>query len=154
MSRHRGDDLDDDYVPDELVASSGEEDIGANNDIQGLLSADEDDEHEERRQTATLAKRKRREKDKERKEKVGRMPQCHASSDLPVAQRRKLTETKDVSEPPSIAMQSPQQLAYFLSSVQARAFPDKSSLELLDLGIPGESPGLDPRLVDFNSTVR
>lgn len=72
MSRHRGDDLEDDYVPDELVASSGEEDVGANNDIQGLLSADEDpdEEHEEKRQTATSAKRKRREKDKEREEKV------------------------------------------------------------------------------------
>lgn len=73
MSRHRGDDLEDDYMPDELVASSGEEDVGANNDIQGLLSADEDpdEDHEEKRQTTSSAKRKRREKDKERKEKVG-----------------------------------------------------------------------------------
>ncbi|KIM60608.1 hypothetical protein SCLCIDRAFT_123892 [Scleroderma citrinum Foug A] len=147
MSRHRGDDLEDDYMPDELVASSGEEDVGANNDIQGLLSADEDpdEDHEEKRQTTSSAKRKRREKDKERKEK-----------------RRKLTETKDDSEPPSVAMQSPQQLADYLSSMQAKAFPDKSGLELLDLSIPEtsivdtsswmESRPLD-RLVEFITNV-
>ncbi|KAL4067559.1 U3-containing 90S pre-ribosomal complex subunit-domain containing protein [Scleroderma citrinum] len=121
MSRHRGDDLDDDYVPDELVASSGEEDAG----VQGVLfSADEDTdgEHKEQRQSETTAKRKRKDKDNDRKQK-----------------KRKLADTNDDGDPPSIAMQSPQQLADYLSSMQARAFPDKSGLELLDMSIPETS---------------
>lgn len=78
MSVQRGDDLEDDFVPDDLVASSGEEEAafdprqGAGDDIDGLLSADEEAEQAEPapKGKATLAKRKRREKDKERQAKV------------------------------------------------------------------------------------
>ena len=78
MIVQRGDDLEDDFVPDDLVASSGEEDAafdapqGASDDIEGLLSADEEAEQGEPplKGKATLAKRKRREKDKERQAKV------------------------------------------------------------------------------------
>jgi protein CMS1 len=75
MNGQRGDDLDDDFVPDELVATSGEEDevehrLG--DDIDGLLSADEDAEEAQlnKERSATEKKRKRREKEKERKAKV------------------------------------------------------------------------------------
>jgi hypothetical protein len=73
MNGQRGDDLDDDFVPDELVATSGEEDNGPGDDIGGLLSADEDTEEAEahiKEKTTTEKKRKRREKEKERKIKV------------------------------------------------------------------------------------
>jgi protein CMS1 len=78
MSVQRGDDLEDDFVPDDLVASSGEEEAafdprqGAGDDIDALLSADEEAEQTEpaSKGKATLAKRKRREKDKERQAKV------------------------------------------------------------------------------------
>lgn len=73
MNGQRGDDLDDDFVPDELVATSGEEDNGPGDDIDGLLSADEDAEEAEahiKEKPATEKKRKRREKEKERKIKV------------------------------------------------------------------------------------
>jgi len=82
------------------------------------------------------------------------MLQYYALTDLLSMQRRKLSETKDDGEPPSIAMQSPQQLADYLSSMQAKAFPEKSGLELLDLSIPGESSAWHRHPVDFNSTVR
>lgn len=78
MGAQRGDDLEDDFVPDELVASSGEEDAafdsrqGAGDGIDGFLSADEEAEQDEPvpKGKATLPKRKRREKDKERQTKV------------------------------------------------------------------------------------
>lgn len=73
MNGQRGDDLDDDFVPDELVATSGEEDNGPGDDISGLLSADEDAEEAEvyiKEKSMTEKKRKRREKEKERKIKV------------------------------------------------------------------------------------
>ena len=77
MNVQRGDDLEDDFVPDDLVASSGEEDATFDphqpgDDIDGLLSADEDAENEEPapKGKQTSAKRKRREKEKERQAKV------------------------------------------------------------------------------------
>ncbi|KAG6335878.1 hypothetical protein ID866_3215 [Astraeus odoratus] len=124
-----GDDLDDDYVPDDLVASSGDEDdalnpsTGARDDVEGLLSADEEveQEQEERREAASSAKRKRREKEKERR-----------------AKKRKLAEAKD-DEHLSVAAQPPHLLADYLSTMQAKAFPTRTGLELLDLSIPETS---------------
>ena len=70
-----GDDLEDDFVPDDLVALSGEEDLPNAEDIGGLLSADEDDAGAAQPSPAQSAaalekKRKRRAKEKERKAKV------------------------------------------------------------------------------------
>ncbi|KAH0830508.1 U3-containing 90S pre-ribosomal complex subunit-domain containing protein [Lanmaoa asiatica] len=129
MNIQRGDDLGDDFVPDELVASSGEEDAafdprqGAGDGIDGLLSADEEAEQDEPalKGKASLAKRKRREKDKERQ-----------------AKRRKLAETAKVLEPPSIAAQPAHKLADYMSTMQAKAFPELTELELNDMRIPGE----------------
>ncbi|KAI6039007.1 U3-containing 90S pre-ribosomal complex subunit-domain containing protein [Pisolithus marmoratus] len=121
---HRGDDLEDDYVPDDLVASSGEDEdtldphVLTSNDVGGLLSADEDAEQE----SAALAKRKRREREKER-----------------MAKKRKLAETQDDEEPRSVAAQPPRELFGYLSSMQAKAYPAKSALELLDISIPETS---------------
>lgn len=65
----RGDDLDDDFVPDDLVAMSEDDDLG--DDVEGLLSADEGEAGPSHAsQDATDKKRKRRQKEKERKAKV------------------------------------------------------------------------------------
>lgn len=76
INTHGGDDLDDDFIPDELVALSDDEGAlqAPDADINALLSADEDAEEIEtetqRNQAAAEKKRKRREKDKERKAKA------------------------------------------------------------------------------------
>lgn len=72
MMRQGGDDLDDDFVPDELVAlSDGDEPA---DDAQGSLSADEEAvdnaEGEVKNKSDKEKKRKRRDKEKERKSKV------------------------------------------------------------------------------------
>lgn len=75
-SKQGGDDLDDDFVPDDLVALSepeddAGEDLQSDDGVQGLLSADEDDAERETIDAAAVEKkRKRREKEKERKAKV------------------------------------------------------------------------------------
>lgn len=114
MSGHHGDDLDDDYVPDELVASSAEEDGAASDNVEGLLSAPES-EQEDVRGKEVSAKRKRREREKERQ-----------------AKKRKLDDV----EPCLAAAQPPQEFSEYLSIMQARVFPAKSKLELLDESIP------------------
>lgn len=79
MERQGGDDLDDDFVPDELVALSDGEEAAHSADgdnIDRLLSADEDAEPEDEAEAERAGKaiiekkRKRREKEKERKLKV------------------------------------------------------------------------------------
>ena len=76
MSRHVGDDLEDDFVPDDLVALSDEEDdVPETEDIGDLLSADEAGPSASQPGQSTSAaalekKRKRRAKEKERKAKV------------------------------------------------------------------------------------
>jgi len=121
--RQGGDDLDDDFVPDELVAlSDGDEPA---DDVQGSLSVDEeavDDvegELESNNKPVKEKKRKRREKEKERK-----------------AKKRKLAESLDTVEPASITAQSPAALQSYLSAKQARTFSTMSALELGDMQIP------------------
>ena len=79
MAHHRGDDLEDDFMPDETVAFSEDEGsvslVGDQDDIGKLLSADEEEEGIESpmEQTKLLLdqkKRRRREKEKERKAKA------------------------------------------------------------------------------------
>ena len=72
MNSYGGDDLDDDFVPDELVALSEPEDAVSGDgeeDVNALLSADEG-EAPSLNQKAEEKKRKRRAKEKERKAKV------------------------------------------------------------------------------------
>ncbi|KAI0371703.1 hypothetical protein BV20DRAFT_158119 [Pilatotrama ljubarskyi] len=121
---HRGDDLEDDFVPDDLVALSDEDDLPNTDDVSGLLSADEDggnDAQASQLQSAAALekKRKRRAKEKERK-----------------AKKRKLAETVEPIEPPSIATQPPVMLADYLNSMQAKTFNEMSGIELADVQIP------------------
>ncbi|KAI0670591.1 U3-containing 90S pre-ribosomal complex subunit-domain containing protein [Trametes maxima] len=123
----RGDDLEDDFVLDDLVALSDEDDLPNTEDISGLLSADEDgggDAQSGQPQSAAALekKRKRRAKEKERK-----------------AKKRKLAETVEPIEPPSIAAQPPVLLADYISSMQAKTFNELSGIELADVQIPESS---------------
>lgn len=82
-----GDDLDDDFVPDDLVALSEDEEghSADGEDVNALLSADEDTagpvdaETVQAEAAAVEKKRKRKAKEKERKAKVrtySHAPQC------------------------------------------------------------------------------
>ncbi|KAI9433980.1 U3-containing 90S pre-ribosomal complex subunit-domain containing protein [Lactarius indigo] len=111
MAHHRGDDLDDDFMPDETVALSedeGFESLGDHDDIGKLLSADEDevDLPKERSNSLLEKKRRRREKEKERRAKEG--------------------------DHPSVASRSPAIMSEYLSAMQAKSFSKLSALELQD----------------------
>lgn len=69
MSRTRGDDLEDDFVPDDLVDLS-EDDFASveGDDVGALLSPDEDGQQSNKKDDEK--KRKRKVKDKERKAKA------------------------------------------------------------------------------------
>ncbi|KAJ3556636.1 hypothetical protein NM688_g1911 [Phlebia brevispora] len=133
MNRHGGgDDLDDDFVPDDLVAFSDDDEGGHSadgDDVNALLSADEDSgETAEalRAQTAAAEKkRKRKAKDKERK-----------------AKKQRVAETTEPAETPSVAAQPPSLLVDYVSSMQAKTFSKMSGIELADIQIPDR---------DFNS---
>lgn len=124
MTKTGGDDLDDDFVPDELVAMSDDEDAlqVADGDINALLSADEEEMDEgevQKSQAAAAKKRKRREKEKERK-----------------AKKLKVAESAEPLEVTSVAAQTPVLLADYLSSMQAKTFSKMSGIELTDIQIP------------------
>lgn len=139
-----GDDLEDDFVLDDLVAMSEEEDLPEAEDVGGLLSADEEGgaEQSSPAQSAALAekKRKRRAKEKERKAKVRLNPHIIFSSSHAVLglQKRKLVETVEPVEPPSVSAQPPVLLADYITSMQAKTFSKLSGIELADVQIPGE----------------
>jgi len=129
MAHHRGDDLDDDFMPDEIVALSEDEGfaslVGDQDNIGNLLSADEEEGGLERPHTEqTMAlleekKRRRREKEKERK-----------------AKKRKLDETAEAGFC-HVALRSPTMISEYLSTMQAKSLSKMSTLELQDRLIPG-----------------
>ncbi|KAF9562165.1 hypothetical protein CPC08DRAFT_749593 [Agrocybe pediades] len=132
--KHGGDDLEDDFVLDETVALSEDEEVEtiAHLDDEDVFvdagddeadenggGTDEDADEEESTKVddaAVAKKRKRREKEKERK-------------------KRKIAETVEKSEGLTSA-QPPHQLSSYLASMQAKSFPKLSALELEDLRIP------------------
>ncbi|KAH9967882.1 U3-containing 90S pre-ribosomal complex subunit-domain containing protein [Russula dissimulans] len=131
MAHHRGDDLDDDFMPDEIVALSEDEGfvslVGDQDNIGNLLSADEEEGGLERPHTEqTMAlleekKRRRREKEKERK-----------------AKKRKLDETAEAGFC-HVALRSPAMISEYLSTMQAKSLSKMSTLELQDRLIPESS---------------
>ncbi|KAI0003271.1 U3-containing 90S pre-ribosomal complex subunit-domain containing protein [Russula compacta] len=130
MAHHRGDDLDDDFMPDEIVALSEDEGfatLGDQDDIDKLLSAGEEEEDAESPMAQTKAlledkKRKRREKEKERR-----------------AKKRKCNETTESGDLSSVALRSPSAISEYLSIMQARSFSKLSTLEFQDMHIPESS---------------
>jgi len=117
-----GDDLEDDYVPDELVASSGDEEDSQRGSGHGDLSLD-DDAPKPSGSTAHIGsersdKRKRSGKDKQRKPK-----------------KPKLKETQ-IEHSSLIALQSPPELAEYLAGSQAKSLSRLSRIELEDIRIP------------------
>ena len=153
----RGDDLDDDFVPDDIVAMSEDEDVAHSADgdeIGGLLSADEAGAAEagpsQSSQAALEKKRKRRQKEKERKAKVSSVWIMRYSlpglSLKPPAQKAKLAEAMEPAEQPSPAAQPPILLVDYVSSMQAKSFSKMSGIELADIQIPGEYRTFNTRL--------
>jgi protein CMS1 len=90
MAYHKGDDLEDDFMPDETIALSEDEGFGSlvgdQDDIGKLLSADEEEKEdvespvERTSAPSEEKKRKRREKEKERKAKE--CAQLHPEDEL------------------------------------------------------------------------
>jgi protein CMS1 len=154
MAHHRGDDLEDDFMPDETVAFSEDEGsvslVGDQDDIGKLLSADEEEEGAESPMGRTKApsdekKRRRREKEKERKAKAC-LFQLTAGLDRSLMfltrdalfqQKRKLNETSESGNHPSATLQSSTMISEYLSTMQAKSFSKMSALELQDRHIPG-----------------
>lgn len=153
MVYHNGDDLEDDFMPDETVALSEDEGfesiVGDQDDVGTLLSADEEEKAEvksasEQRKAPSEKKRKRREKEKERKEKECSPPTSPTSLATFVfltrdflQQKRKLNETTESGYPTSVALRSPGVISENLSIMQAKSFSKLSALELQDRHIPG-----------------
>ena len=147
MSRHGGgDDLEDDFVPDDLVALSDEDDIPETDDIGELLSADEDggqaSQPSQSKSAAALEKkRKRRAKEKERKAKVRVFSLYALVSRIYIREKKaKLAEAVEAVEPPSLSAQPPVMLADYITSMQAKTFSKMSGIELADMQIPGALP--------------
>ncbi|KZT44165.1 hypothetical protein SISSUDRAFT_1068593 [Sistotremastrum suecicum HHB10207 ss-3] len=122
MQHGGGDDLDDDFVPDDLVALSdgGEELDSASLESWTGVELDDQDGGEPSDQTQ-LKKRKRREKEKDKK-----------------AKKRKLAESNVVITPASVASQPPEALSEYLAQTHVKACPKLSSIELDELRIPAE----------------
>ncbi|KAJ2917627.1 hypothetical protein MD484_g2805, partial [Candolleomyces efflorescens] len=139
-----GDDLEDDFVADDLVALS--EDEGVNVDFEEESNDnDNDNAHAEvapdPSDSAILKKRKRREKEKEKK-----------------AKKRKLAMVNEPIPQGSIAAQSPEDLEAYLATAQKKSFKDMSDFELDDIRIPASAiadttawkgPRTLDQLVDF-----
>ncbi|KAG6829985.1 hypothetical protein H0H87_009592 [Tephrocybe sp. NHM501043] len=131
---NRGDDLEDDFVIDDLVALSDDEaapeadffsDDNDNNESgsveEGVTGGDLEARPAATDEAVLAKKRKRREKEKERK-----------------AKKRKLAEAVEVVQE-SVAAQSPSQLSDFLAVKQAKVFSNVTAIELEDLRIPASS---------------
>lgn len=147
--KDRGDDIEDDYVPDGLLAESdsGDDDAASvsagDDDHRGATDHTEAESSTAPAETAKAKKRKRREKEKERKAKVRcvvlwtRPSYDHALS--AIAQKRRTVEASgETSEPASIAAQPPALLAEYLSKLQAKSFSKLTAVELDDIRIPGK----------------
>ncbi|KAF9009341.1 U3-containing 90S pre-ribosomal complex subunit-domain containing protein [Cyathus striatus] len=126
-SRKGGDDLGDDFVLDDIVALSGEED--ADNLVYFSDSGDKSQHVKVDAAQATevdsskLKKRKRREKEKERKIK-----------------KRKLLENVNSNSAEDLATSRPPAvLSDWISSMQAKTFKDLSIIEFEDIRIPESS---------------
>jgi protein CMS1 len=93
MAYHGGDDLEDDFMPDETVALSEDEGfgslIGDQDDIGKLLSADEEEKEDVEspieRTKAPLEEKKRRRREKEKERKAKECPPLHRYSRVPDA---------------------------------------------------------------------
>ena len=150
-----GDDLEDDYVPDELVASSGDEEDSQRGSSHGDLSLD-DDAPKPSGSTAHVGsersdKRKRSGKDKQRKPKVSILFKLFDCPRLNTREQKpKLKETQ-IEHSSLIALQSPPELAEYLAGSQAKSLSRLSHIELEDIRIPGKSgpqrtSGKSPRI--------
>ncbi|KAL0947145.1 hypothetical protein HGRIS_013273 [Hohenbuehelia grisea] len=137
-----GDDLEDDFVIDDLVALSGDE-LEADDKEQSPnpVLSDVDDNAPEQKPDAQDAKQSKKRKLKE-KQKQRKKLKLAASVDT------------DANEGPSLASQPPQALVEYLASMQAKTktCSNLSALELEDMRIP-ESSIADTSMWDGSRTL-
>ncbi|EIN03607.1 hypothetical protein PUNSTDRAFT_109219 [Punctularia strigosozonata HHB-11173 SS5] len=115
-----GDELVDDFVPDDLVALSGDEVDLVDDDAEVGGPSPDESENEAEKRKAEEKKRKRSAKEKERK-----------------AKKRKLKQAEEPSDDgTSIAARPPSALATYIAAAQAKTFSEMSELELEDLRVP------------------
>ena len=142
-----GDDLEDDYVPDELVASSGdEEEDSRHGSSHGDLSLD-DDALKPSGSAAPLesgksSKRKRSGKDKQRKLKVNTSISLWMYPKLNTREQKPKLKEMQHEQSSLVTQQLPSELAEYLAGFQAKSFSRLSRIELEDIRIPG---GCGPR---------
>ncbi|KAJ7738458.1 U3-containing 90S pre-ribosomal complex subunit-domain containing protein [Mycena maculata] len=126
----RGDDLEDDFILDDIVALSEDEDAESSEGHDPMSTQSE--EREEPAQSTSQntsgkneKKRKRREKEREKfKEK----------------KKRKLAENdRDAEFERSITAQTPHELTEYLSAMQSKTFSKMSAIELGDMHIHADS---------------
>ena len=137
-----GDNLEDDYVPDELVASSGDEEDTQHGSSHGDLSLDDDGPKPSGSVAHTESeksnKRKRSGKDKQRKLKVSISSRTLGYLELNTREQKPKLKETHVEQSSLMALQSPSELAKHLAGSQAKSFSRLSRIELEDIRIPGE----------------
>jgi protein CMS1 len=148
MIKHGGDDLEDDFILDDLVAFSEGEDDGNYVDIgDGALAlADDAELHGEAVDTARIVtvadtgrldkKRKGREKEKKAKVRPTHPPRRLFCS-TPLQKKRKLAEDGANGNESFTAAEPPLKLTHYLALMQAKTFHTLSKMELEDMRIPG-----------------
>lgn len=132
-----GDDWEDDFVPDELVALSADEEDEVPEVVPHRPVEDDEEGVDASQEQNLVKKRKRKEREKQKKEKVSSLLNMYPGRSVDTSmQRRKLAE---LGSAPFVTGQPPSKLAPYLSEMQAKSFPGMSKLELDDRRIPGDS---------------
>jgi protein CMS1 len=141
-----GDDLVDDFVPDDLVALSDVEDDVEWSTEDSPPSNDAPEPSTSATTDVTLKKRKRRQKEKEKKAKVSHSLFCVSlvtySTLHCCSQKRRLTEpgTNDETLQQDLIFATPPNvLNDYLTQHQNKAFKELSSIELEEFRIPESS---------------
>ncbi|KAJ6547348.1 U3-containing 90S pre-ribosomal complex subunit-domain containing protein [Mycena capillaripes] len=123
----RGDDLEDDFVPDDLVAVSEDEEEESSEGHDPMSTQSEEPESSTAQVTSEKNEKKRKRREKEREKFKERKKQKLAAANNGPELERSITE------------QPPHALAEYLSTCQAKTFSSKmSAIELEDIRIPAD----------------
>ncbi|KAJ7349490.1 U3-containing 90S pre-ribosomal complex subunit-domain containing protein [Mycena albidolilacea] len=123
----RGDDLEDDFIVDDIVALSEDEEEETSEGHDPMSTHGEEPESSAAQETSAKIEKKRKRREQERLKFKER-------------KKRKLAEAHDPVLESSITEQPPQALADYLATFQSKTFSSTmSALELEDLRIPADS---------------
>ncbi|KAJ7489918.1 U3-containing 90S pre-ribosomal complex subunit-domain containing protein [Mycena galericulata] len=123
----RGDDLEDDFVLDDIVALSEDEDESSEEHDPMTTHSEERDVPEPTPTTTEKNEKKRKRREKEREKFKEKKKRKLAANDRDVEFERSITEQK------------PQDLSAYLCAMQAKTFSKMSVIELGDMRIPTDS---------------